>query len=36
MVDGKDYKKAYISFGNFKMEFYNSNFNGDEIYSNVS
>ena len=35
MVDGGDYKKAYINFGDYKIEFYDSNLENNQINAKV-
>ena len=35
MVDGKDYSKAYMNFGDYKIEFKNAELQNDYLYANV-
>ena len=36
MVDGKDYPKAYINFGEYRIEFSNAFFDGDLLNASVT
>ena len=35
MVDGDDYKKAYINFGGYKIEFYDANLENNQLNAKV-
>ena len=35
MVDGEGYKKAYVNFGNYRIEFSDSQIKNNEIIANV-
>ena len=35
MVDGKDYQKAYINFGNYKIEFSNCSIENKKLHANI-
>ena len=35
MVDSKDYQKAYINFGNYKIEFSNCSIENKKLHANI-